>query len=49
MTVTAAIKALQQLLTKHGDVEVYYDCAHCGKSTKPDVVVAVAHLSKEQG
>lgn len=40
MKVSRAITALQVLLKEHGDVDVFYDCAHYGKSTKPDVVVA---------
>lgn len=46
MTIQRAIDLLTALKQQHGDVEVFYDCEHCGKSTKPDTVVAVAKLSK---
>lgn len=42
MTVQRAIELLQAMKEKHGDVEVFFDCQHCGKSTRPNIVVAVA-------
>ncbi len=43
MTIKQAIELLERLKVRHGDdVEVFYDCEHCGKSTRPDTVVAVA-------
>lgn len=27
---------------KHGDIEVMFDCEHCGKSTRPTKIVAMA-------
>lgn len=47
MTIRQAIAALTALAAKHGDdVEVFHDCEHCGKTTRPDVVVAVVTLTK---
>lgn len=47
MTTRKAIELLQAIAVKHGDdVEVFYDCEHCGKSTRPDTVVAVVALQK---
>jgi len=42
MTLQRAIELMQALKEKHGDVEVFFDCQYCGKSTKPTTVVAVA-------
>jgi len=42
MTVQRAIELLKEMQIKHGDVEVMFDCQHCGKSTRPTLVVAVA-------
>lgn len=47
MTIQRAIELLAALKTKHGDVEVLFDCAHCGKSTRPSIVVAVAVVVQE--
>lgn len=44
MTIQRAIELLEQMKAKHGDVEVWFDCPHCGKSTRPGVVAAVAVL-----
>lgn len=48
MNITEAIKYLENMKLQHGDVEVYFDCPYCMKSTKPDRVVAVARLEKEK-
>jgi hypothetical protein len=42
MTIERAIELLQEMKKKHGDVEVMFDCQHCGKSTRPTVIVAMA-------
>jgi uncharacterized Zn finger protein len=42
MKVSEAIEHLQRLLKKHGDIDVLFDCAHCGKVTRPTVCVAEA-------
>lgn len=47
MTVQRAIELLQALKEKHGDVEVFFDCQHCGKSTRPTMVVAVAMIQEK--
>lgn len=47
MTITRAIELLQAMKSKHGDIEVFFDCQHCGKSTRPGVVVAVAMIQEE--
>lgn len=41
MTIQRAIELLQQMKERHGDVEVMFDCQHCGKATKPNVLVAM--------
>ncbi len=46
MTIQQAIDRLTALHARHGDVEIFYDCGHCGKSTRPDVIVAVVQLVK---
>lgn len=45
MTVQGAIDLLVKIKEKHGDVDVFFDCQHCGKATQPDVLVAVARVS----
>jgi hypothetical protein len=48
VTIKQAIERLKALEAKHGsEIEVFYDCAHCGKSTKPDVIVAAVSLNKK--
>ena len=42
MTIQRAIELMLKLKDKHGDVEVLFDCQHCGKSTRPNLVVAMA-------
>ena len=42
MTVQRAIELLQQMKERHGDVEIMFDCPHCMKSIRLEVVVAVA-------
>jgi len=45
MTIQRALELLEALKAKHGaDIEVFYDCEHCGKSTRPETVVAVVAL-----
>ena len=44
MTIKRAIELLEAMLEEHGDVEVLFDCQHCKKSTRPNVVVAVAMI-----
>lgn len=46
MTIQRAIELLEKLKTDHGDVEVFFDCQHCGKSTRPEIIVAVAMIQK---
>jgi hypothetical protein len=47
MKISQAMSVLSKLQEKHGDVEVETDCDHCGRSTTPNVVVAVALLKKD--
>lgn len=42
MTIQRAIELLSEMKTKHGDVEVMFDCQYCGKSTRPTIIVAMA-------
>lgn len=42
MTIQRAIELLQDMKAKHGDVEVMFDCQYCGKSTRPNIIVAIA-------
>lgn len=44
MTIQRAIELLLKMKEKHGDVEVFFDCQHCGKSTRPNIIVAVAMI-----
>ena len=39
MKISQAIKMLEKMKEKEGDVEVETDCEHCGKSTVPTIVV----------
>ncbi len=39
MTIQKAIELLTQLEVKHGNIEIFFDCQYCGKSTRPDVIV----------
>ncbi len=44
MNINTAIELLERLRTSHGgDVEVFFDCPNCGKSTAPDVIVPIKH------
>jgi hypothetical protein len=38
MKISDAIKALETIAAKHGDVQVYGDCAYCGRSTAVGLV-----------
>ncbi len=38
MTIDQAIKWLQKLRDKHGNVAVYFDCPHCQQSFTPGTV-----------
>lgn len=44
MTVQRAIELLSKMKAEHGDVEVFFDCQHCGKSIRPGIIVAVAMI-----
>jgi hypothetical protein len=44
VTIQRAIELLQAMKEKHGDVEVFFDCQHCGKSTRPNIIAAVAMI-----
>jgi hypothetical protein len=46
MTITHAIRQLEHIKEGSGDVEVFFDCPHCGKSTAPDYVVVVKERVK---
>jgi hypothetical protein len=47
MTITEAITHLEHLKEKtRGDVEVFFDCPHCGRSTAPDRLELVTELPK---
>jgi hypothetical protein len=45
MTIKRAIELLLAMQQKHGDVEILFDCQHCGKSTRPDQLVAVISVT----
>jgi uncharacterized protein (UPF0212 family) len=44
MTIQRAIELLEKMKMQHGDVEVFFDCQCCGKSTRPVAIVAVAMI-----
>jgi hypothetical protein len=47
MTITEAITTLEMLARRHrGDVDVFFDCPQCGKSTAPDSIVVVVEKPK---
>lgn len=47
MTITEAITTLEQLKERHlGDVAVFFDCPHCGRSTAPNRIVVVIETPK---
>lgn len=46
MTIQRAIELLIEMKNKHGDVEVMFDCQYCGKSTRPEIIVAVAMVQR---
>lgn len=48
MTISEAIEALERLKTRHGDVQVYFDCPKCGVSFAPDAVATVGVHLKEK-
>lgn len=48
MTIQRAIELLEAMKSKHGDVEVLFDCQYCGRSTRPGVVVAMAVVQHAQ-
>jgi len=41
MIITQAIKRLEELMKEHGDVKIKFDCPFCGKTTEPEIIVAV--------
>jgi transcription elongation factor Elf1 len=45
MKITQAIEFLLALQRKHGDTDVYFDCPHCGKSSKPTTAVPVVMVN----
>lgn len=48
MQLKEAIRRLQAMLDKHGDVDVYFDCPTCRKSFTPNTLVSVAvHMTQE--
>ena len=49
MTISQAIKLLNDLRNQAGDVLVYFDCPKCGESFAPNKVVATAiHITQEK-
>jgi hypothetical protein len=42
MTISDALSLLSTFQAKHGDVDVFFDCPHCGKSFPPNVIQALA-------
>jgi transcription elongation factor Elf1 len=44
MTIQRAIDLLAALKKKHGDVEVYFDCPECGKSSAPSTIIGTATM-----
>lgn len=50
MKCSEAIKLLEKLIDKHGDVELFFDCPECDKSFTPTKVVASAvHIKATDG
>lgn len=56
MKISEAVKRLQKMADKHGDVEVYFDCPKCGQSFTPNTLAGVAvhltesdHLGRKSG
>ena len=46
MKVSKAMELLARVMTKHGDVDVFFDCPHCQTAFTPDVLsTAAVHLS----
>lgn len=49
MTIAEAVRRLQEIASKHGDTEVYFDCPKCGTSFTPNRVVTMAvHLTEKK-
>lgn len=48
MTISQAIQRLTKLRDKHGDIDIAVDCAFCGKSTTPTVIVIGAPVVRMQ-
>lgn len=48
MTIQRAIELLTAMKEKYGDVDVFFDCQHCGKSTRPGVIVPVALVTDKE-
>lgn len=47
MTLDKAIEVLLALKAAHGNVELYFDCPYCGKSTSPNKIVATATMRND--
>jgi len=50
MTINQAIEMLTALQKRHGtNIDVFFDCPHCGTSFAPNKVVAEAiHITQEK-
>ena len=49
MTISQAIEKLESLKSKHGNVEVFFDCPKCNESFKPTKIVGLAiHLTDKK-
>lgn len=49
MTVTEAIKWLETVRRKHGEVQVFFDCPKCGSVFTPNTITATAvHVTAKQ-
>lgn len=46
MNLTAAIRQLEELKKKHGDVAVQADCPYCGKTFDCDFVVIAPQTAR---
>jgi uncharacterized protein (UPF0212 family) len=49
MTIDKAIAQLETIKSRHGNVEVYFDCPKCGQSFTPNVLVTLAvHITEKK-
>ena len=49
MRISEAMRWLRSLESKHGDIEVYFDCPRCGTSYPTKQVQPVVHMQVTDG